>query len=86
MRKSKPRRSEQGTSSARKALREPRVDRTRISVTTLNAPADYVAYWQSRSPDERLAHMEFLRLINYGEAAVSGRLKRVLEIAQLRLS
>jgi hypothetical protein len=55
-----------------------------MSVSNLTAPADDVAYWRSRSADERLAHVEYLRLINYGEAAVSGRLKRVFEITQLR--
>lgn len=65
---------------------EPRVDRKKMAVVNLTTPADDVQYWLTRSPAERLAHLEYLRLINYGQAAVSGRLKRVLEIAQLRPS
>lgn len=39
-------------------------------------------YWQSRSDEERLAHMLYLRWVNYGDAAF-GRLQRVFEIAEL---
>jgi hypothetical protein len=63
-----------------------KVNRKRMSVCTLDTPTDDVEYWRSRSPAERLRHVEFLRLINYGQAAVSGRLKRVFEIAQLEES
>jgi hypothetical protein len=47
------------------------------------APADDIQYRRSRSPAARLPYMEYSRLINYGEAAVSGRVKRVLEIIPL---
>ena len=59
-----------------------RVNRSKIEVLPLHAPPDDIAYWRPRSPRERLLYIEFLRQINYGEAAVSGRLKRVLEITQ----
>jgi hypothetical protein len=59
-----------------------RVDRAKIEVVALQAPPDNVTYWRPRSPRERLLFMEFLRQINYGEAALAGRLKRVLEVAQ----
>jgi hypothetical protein len=39
-------------------------------------------YWWSRTPEERLSHMEVLRRLNYGEAASTGRLQRFLEVAQ----
>ena len=65
---------------------ESKVRRGRMSLSDLKAPANDVAYWRSRSAAERLAYVEYLRLINYGEAAVSGRLRRVFEIAQLRPS
>jgi hypothetical protein len=71
---------------ARDALSAVKVNRKRIEVTDLAAPADDVAYWRTRSPAERLQHVEFLRLMNYGQAAVSGRLKRVFEIAQFKKS
>ena len=60
-----------------------RVNRSKVSIVDLTTPPDDVAYWRSRTPAERLAYMEYLRLINYGEAAVSGRLKRVFEVVQL---
>jgi hypothetical protein len=63
---------------------ELRVRRTRMAVNRLTASTDDVQFWRSQSAAARLAHMEYLRLINYGEAALAGRLKRVFEIAQLR--
>jgi hypothetical protein len=61
---------------------EPRVDRTAFSVVSSfeEADAEDDAYWHSRTPAERLAHLELLRRINYGDAA-TGRLQRVLEVA-----
>ena len=61
---------------------EPRVDRTALSVVDLDDDAEERAYWRSRTPAERLAHLELLRRINYGDAA-TGRLQRVLELAWL---
>jgi hypothetical protein len=63
-----------------------RVNRKKMSVTTLQAAADDGAYWRSQSPAVRLRAMELMRQINYGHAAVAGRLKRVLEVAQLKKS
>ncbi|NDD29943.1 MAG: hypothetical protein EB084_16935 [Proteobacteria bacterium] len=39
-------------------------------------------YWWSRSPEERLQHIEELRRINYGNAITDSRLQRVLEVAR----
>lgn len=60
---------------------EPRVDRTAFSIVSSfeEAEAEDDAYWASRTPAERMAHLELLRRINYGDAA-TGRLQRVLEI------
>jgi len=44
---------------------------------------DEIAYWRTRSPDERLEAVELLRQINYGEDATTARLQRVLEFAEL---
>src|SRR5262245_10368398 len=38
-------------------------------------------YWLSRTPEERLLYMEYLRRLNYGRAATA-RLQGVLEIAE----
>jgi hypothetical protein len=66
-----------------KLLAKYRVYRNKIEIVTLGAAADDIAYWRSQSPAARLRAMELMRQINYGHAAVSGRLKRVLEVAQL---
>src|SRR6267378_1829895 len=60
---------------------EPRIDRSAFSVFSSFEEADAAdkAYWLSRTPEERVSHVEFLRRINYGDRA-SERLQRVLEI------
>lgn len=62
-----------------------KVDRSAFSVFNSFAEADAAdkAYWLSRTPQERVLHMEFLRRLNYGSRATE-RLQRVLEIVQLR--
>jgi hypothetical protein len=58
-----------------------KVDRTVMTVASLGDDSDEKAYWLSRTPHERLRHMELLRRINYGPKAAS-RLQRVLEVTQ----
>jgi len=58
-----------------------KVDRTVLTVASLTDESDEKAYWLSRTPHERLRHMELLRRINYGYRATA-RLQRVLEFAQ----
>ena len=60
---------------------EPRIDRSAFSVFNSFAEADAAdkAYWLSRTPEERVRHMLFLRRLNYGSRATE-RLQRVLEI------
>jgi hypothetical protein len=59
-----------------------KVDRSAFSIFSSFAEADAAdkAYWLSRTPQERVLHMEFLRRLNYGHRATE-RLQRVLEIA-----
>src|SRR5216684_1498868 len=61
---------------------EPRIDRSAFSVFNSFAEADAAdkVYWLSRTPQERVRHMLFLRRLNYGSRATE-RLQRVLEIA-----
>jgi hypothetical protein len=61
----------------------PRLDKTAISIVTSFEEADKQdkEYWLSRTPLERLQHMELLRRINYGSNATA-RLQRVLEITE----
>lgn len=63
-------------------MHAPRLDKTAITIGTLDAPPDDRAYWLSKTPAERLAAMEYLRQINYGHDRTSARLERVLEIAE----
>jgi hypothetical protein len=42
---------------------------------------DNRAYWHARTPAERLAHMEELRVLNYGDEAARP-LQRVLEVIE----
>jgi hypothetical protein len=60
---------------------EPRVDRTAFSVFSPFEEADAAdaAYRRSRTPEERLAYLEMLRRINYGDAA-TGRVAKVFDI------
>jgi hypothetical protein len=59
-----------------------RLDRTFFSVGTFDDD-DARSYWRTRTPDERLAALEFLRQVMYGYDPVSDRIQRVLEVAEL---
>ncbi len=61
---------------------ENRLDRDFFSVGTLDDD-DARHYWQTRTPDERLSALEFLRQVMYGYDPASGRVERVLEVAEL---
>ena len=60
---------------------QPKLDRTAFSVACLGDDSSDIAYWHSRTPVERLEHMELLRRINCGDQAAA-RLQRVLEIVE----
>ena len=59
-----------------------KLDKTVISVVSLSDDSGEKAYWQTRTPGERLQMMQLLREINYGHAATSARLQRVLSVAE----
>ncbi len=69
---------------AESVFRAYRLDRTAVSVASLTDPSDEPAYWRAQSPEKRWRAMELMRQINYGPAAATGRLQRVLEVAQLQ--
>jgi hypothetical protein len=62
---------------------EPSVDRRYFAVSSLWDESDERAYWLARSPGDRLDGLELLRRIFYGDDAATGRLQRLLEVAQL---
>jgi hypothetical protein len=61
------------------------LDRTAFSVVSLDDESNELAYWLTRTPEERIHHTEFLRQINYGHK-VNERLQRVLEVVELESS
>ena len=65
-----------------KLIDEYRLDKSHFSVTELGDESDDIAYWHSRTPEERLRAMELMRQINYGYDPTE-RLQRVLEFAEL---
>lgn len=66
------------------AISEVRMDKTAFSVATLTEESDEKAYWQTRTPQERLETVELLRQLNYGYDPVTARLQRVLAIAEFK--
>lgn len=60
---------------------EIRLDKTKISVSNSFDNTEEKEYWWSRTPQERLLHVERLRRIAYGYDENSPGLQRVLEIA-----
>ena len=60
---------------------EIRLDKTKISVSNSFDSTEEKEYWLSRTPQERLTHIERLRRINYGHRATE-RLQRVIEVVK----
>ncbi len=65
------------------SLPELKLDRTAFSVATLSEASDETAYWWSKTPEERLQAMEWMRQVNYGYDPTSARLQRVLDYVEL---
>ncbi len=60
---------------------EIRLDKTKISISSDFDNSDEKEYWLSRTPQERIAHIEFLRRINYGDETTK-RIQRVFEVVK----
>ena len=60
-------------------MTEEQVNRNILSIGTSFNDTDEKAYWHSRTPGERMEHLERLRQMNYGNKATE-RLQRILEI------
>lgn len=58
-----------------------KLDRSAFTVSDRFDDDEVRHYWHSRTPAERLAHVEVLRRINYGNRATE-RLLRVLEVVE----
>ncbi|MCB9008131.1 MAG: hypothetical protein H6656_12320 [Ardenticatenaceae bacterium] len=59
-----------------------KIDKTAFSVAALEERTDEDAYWQQKTPQERLAALELMRQIVYGYDPATCRLQRVLTITQ----
>lgn len=59
------------------------LDKTKISISDSFDNTEEKEYWWSRTPEERLAHVERLRRICYGEEAMKQMDKSILEIVQV---
>jgi hypothetical protein len=65
-------------------LETARVARDCFSVTSFaEAEAEDLAYWRSKTPDERLAALELSRQIAYGYDPTTRGLSRFFEVAEL---
>ena len=58
------------------------MDKTAFSVGSLDDKGDEKAYWQSKTPEERLAAVELMRQIAYGYDPSTTRLQRVLSVTR----
>jgi hypothetical protein len=60
------------------------MDKTAFSVSSfVEAAEDDRTFWQSKTPEERLAALELLRQIHYGYDPSTERLQRVLAVVEL---
>jgi hypothetical protein len=60
-----------------------RLDRTVVGVTTfLEAEQEDRQFWHSRTPEERLTYVEWLRQRNWGYDSATTRLQRVLAVVE----
>ena len=60
-----------------------RIDRSVVVVGSMYDQSNDRAFWLSKTPDERMEAIQYLREIAYGHDAATARLARVLEVAEL---
>ena len=61
-----------------------RINKKIISVVSLKDKDDSREYWLSKSPQERIQAIEFLRQIMYGYDPSTTRLQRVFEVVKFK--
>ncbi len=59
-----------------------KMDKTAFSVVSLTEADDDIAYWLSKTPEERLRAVELIRQTLYGYSPASAGLQRVFTIAR----
>lgn len=60
----------------------PVMDKNVFEIVALTDESDEKAFWQSKTPTERLAALEFMRQVMYGYDPTTARLQRVLATAE----
>jgi hypothetical protein len=60
-----------------------KLNKSAFSVGRLGDDSDEKHYWLSKTSEERLQALEFLRQMNYGYPPSAPRLQRVFEVVQL---
>jgi hypothetical protein len=60
------------------------VDRSAFSIASLENESDERAYWQSKTPYERLQAIEMTRQVIYGYEPSTTRLQRFFEVVELK--
>jgi hypothetical protein len=63
-------------------LKLPKLDKKTITISSVYTESDEVAYWHSKTPQERMEAIEVMRQIIYGYDPATTRLQRVLEITE----
>ncbi len=64
-------------------VRSAKMDKTVFSVSTLGEEPNDLAWWLSKTPEERWAAVELLRQIHYGYDPSTARLQRVYTVLEL---
>jgi len=65
-----------------RAIDRYRLDKQALSVASLSDPSDEPSFWHAQTPQARLEALEFMRQVMYGEDAATGRLQRILAVAE----
>jgi hypothetical protein len=60
------------------------IDKTEFSVVSLSESSDDKAYWQSKTPSERLQALEATRQVIYGYDPITSRFQRFFEVVELK--
>ncbi len=58
------------------------MDKTVLTVASLHEPSDENDYWHGQTPEARLAALELMRQVMYGDYSSTDRLQRLLTVAQ----
>lgn len=61
-----------------------KADRNKVETFAMGKEPRDRSYWMSKTPEERLAALEFLRQVTYGYDPATARLQRVVELIDLR--